>query len=338
MPKYEPFQQLFITPVLPFLADGSIDEPGYRRLLRVFLTEDNIAAGAAIIANPEAGELFTLDREERRRVIEIVLDEVAGRAPVLAGVVHVTTTGMVECAKDAAELGVDGLFIFPPIGAADITLSWNPDLYPEVFIDVLKAIAADADLPMVIHPVGQFSARYGPGLSAEMTKKVIDAVPNVVGWKMTYNYDGYREITRVLRSVDRPVGVYAALGKYMHENLANDAFDGTSSGAFNYAVEPMIDHITAWRNGDVPGATKIWNNGLAQLHEYVFADFGRLHIRYKIATWLRGFIDNPLMRAPMPKPRQAEIDAIARLLADAGLSVRTGKEITDFVTGHEIAA
>lgn len=338
MPKYMPFQQLFITPVLPFSPDGSIDEQGYRRLLRVFLTEENIAAGVAIIANPEAGELFTLDREERTRVISIVLDEVAGRAPVLAGVVHVTTAGMVECAKDAAALGVDGLFVFPPIGAADITLSWNPDAYPEVFIDVLTAVADEVDLPMVIHPVGQFSARYGPGLSAGMTQKVIEAVPNVIGWKMTYNYDGYREITRVLRAADRPVGVYAALGKYMHENLANDAFDGTSSGAFNYAVEPMIDHITAWRNGDVVGATKIWNSGLAQLHEYVFADFGRLHIRYKTATWLRGFIDNPLMRAPMPKPQQAEINTITQLLKEAGLSVRTDEEVAAMATDLKLTA
>lgn len=89
------------------------------------------------------------------------------------------------------------------------------------------------------------------------------------------------------------MGVYAALGKYMHENRANDAFDGTSTGAFNYAVEPMIDHIEAWRNGDVAGATNVWNSGLAHLHEYIFADVGRLHIRYKIATWLGGFIDNP---------------------------------------------
>src|SRR5919108_489395 len=139
MPGFTPFHQLFITPVLPFLADGTVDWAGYRKLLRVFLTPENIEAGVAIIANPEAGEIFTLDREERKQAISVVLDEVAGRTPVLAGVVHVTTAGMVECAKDAAELGVDGLFVFPPIGAGDITLSWDPDAYPEVFLDILKA-------------------------------------------------------------------------------------------------------------------------------------------------------------------------------------------------------
>ncbi|WP_207844297.1 dihydrodipicolinate synthase family protein [Williamsia soli] len=327
MPTHVPFKNLFITPVLPFLEDGTVDWDGYRRLLRVFLTPENIEAGVAIIANPEAGELFTLDRDERNEAVRVVLDEVAGRTPVLAGVVHVTTAGYVQCAKDAAELGVDGLFVFPPIGAGDITLAWNPDAYPEVFIDILQAIAAEVDLPQVLHPVGRVTLQFGPGLSAGITRKIIEEVPQVVGWKMTYNYDGYRAITRVIRAADREVGIYSALAVNMHENLADGAFDGTSSGGFNYAVEPMIDHINAWREGDVPRATKIWHSGLSALHEFIFADYGRLHIRYKVATWLRGFIDNPLMRAPMPRPHEFEIIEIKKLLLDTGLSVRSDEEI-----------
>jgi 4-hydroxy-tetrahydrodipicolinate synthase len=336
MPSFTPFRHLFITPVLPFLADGAVDWAGYRKLLRVFLTPENIEAGVAIIANPEAGEIFTLDREERKQAISVVLDEVAGRTPVLAGVVHVTTAGMVECAKDAAELGVDGLFVFPPIGAGDITLSWDPDAYPEVFLDILKAIADEVDLPQVIHPVGRFTAQYGPGLSAGITKRIIEEVPNVVGWKMTYNYDGYRAITRVIRAADRPVGIYSALGAFMHENLANNAFDGTSSGAFNYAVEPMLAHIAAWRAGDVAEAIKIWESGLAELQEYVFSDFGRLHIRYKVATWLRGFIESPLMRAPMPLPRAAEVRELRQRLSRAGLSVRDDAEVEAYLKENDI--
>ena len=62
-----------------------------------------------------------------------------------------------------------------------------------------------------------------------------------------------------------------------------------------------------------------------QLHEYV-ADMGRLHIRYKTATWLRGLIPNPYMRSPMPKPKQAEIDALYRLLKALNFEVIEVKE------------
>ena len=321
--------RLFVTPVLPFRQDGSIDEEAYRAFLRRFLTPEYLDAGMAVIANPEAGELFCLDDAERRRVVEIVLEETAGRAPVLAGVVHVTTAGTVRVAREAAALGVDGLFAFPPIGAGDITQSWDSDRYPEVLIDLLQAITAEVDLPMMMHPVGKTSAAYGVGLSAPVTRRVVDEVPNVVGWKMTYNYDGYRAVTRALREADRPVAVLGAVAKYFHENLASGAFDGTASGAFNYALEPMMDHIAAWRRGDVEAATAIWSNGLARLQEYVFSEFSRLHVRYKAAAWLRGFIPSPLMRPPMPRPRRSELDELARLLAAAGLSVRAKDEIDE---------
>jgi dihydrodipicolinate synthase/N-acetylneuraminate lyase len=64
---------------------------------------------------------------------------------------------------------------------------------------------------------------------------------------------------------------------------------------------------------------------LCELHEYI-ADMGRLHIRYKTATWLRGLIPNPFMRAPMPKPKQEEIDTIYRLLKNLNLDVIEMKE------------
>jgi dihydrodipicolinate synthase/N-acetylneuraminate lyase len=319
--NHKPFGRLFVTPVLPFTHEGTIDEPAYRQFLRHFLTEENLDAGLALIANPEAGELFYLDRDERNLAVSIVMDEVAGRAPVVAGVVDVTTAGFVQCAKDAAEAGVDGLFLFPPVGAQDVTSCWNADLYPEIFIDILKAVAAEVDLPMIIHPVAQMTPGYGVGLTSKATETILREVPNVVGWKMTYNYDGYRTITDVIRSQVRPVEVLGAVAKYFHENLLNNAMDGTSSGAWNYATEPMMEHIQAWRSGDVALASKVWNGGLRQLQEHVFSDFGRLHVRYKTAAWLRGLIPSPQMRPPMPKPRRTEVDDLVMHLEAAGLAV-----------------
>ena len=330
---HEPFGRMFMTPLLPYLNGDTteIDEEGYRRFLRVFLTDENLEAGLSVIANPEAGEIFYLSREEKRRVVEITLEEVAGRAPVLAGALDVTTAGSVDVARDAAELGVDGLFVFPAIGAQDVAVAWDADNYPEVMTDMFQAIAAEVDLPMVVHPVATPSIRYGIGLSAGATRYVCENVPNVVGWKMTYNYNGYREIARVLRTLDRRVEILGALAKFFHENLANEQFDGTSSGAWNYAPEPMMEHILSWRRGDVPRATEIWNGGLAQVHEYVFAEMSRLHIRYKAAAWIRGFIDNPLMRPPMPKPRREEIETLYSLLGALGVSRIERGQVDEFL-------
>jgi dihydrodipicolinate synthase/N-acetylneuraminate lyase len=121
--------------------------------------------------------------------------------------------------------------------------------------------------------------------------------------------------------MDRRVGVFAASAIYFHENLASGQFDGTVTGSFNYGLEAMIDHIQAWRRKDVDKARRIWNAGLAELHEYVYSEFSRLHVRYKIATWLRGFISNPFMRPPMPKPRKEEVYKLRELLSHTGMGV-----------------
>jgi dihydrodipicolinate synthase/N-acetylneuraminate lyase len=226
------------------------------------------------------------------------------------------------------QAGADGLFVMPPMGAGDITASWNPTRYPEVWIDMVKETisAAGGDMPVLCHPTSSISMAYGNGFPMESTVRMCQEIPNIVGWKMTYNYDGYRTVARALRQLDRHVGILAAPGVYFHENLASRQFDGTVSGSFNYSLEPMIDHINAWRRGDVEEACRIWDGGLSEIHEYVYGDFSRLHIRYKTAAWLRGVISNPFMVPPMPKPRREEVRTLHRLLSRAGLGVISTEE------------
>jgi 4-hydroxy-tetrahydrodipicolinate synthase len=181
------------------------------------------------------------------------------------------------------------------------------------------------DLPIVTHPVGGAKPPFNPGLPLEATLRICRKVKNVAGWKMTYMYDGFRIIANGLRGLDRHVADMGALASRFHEYRATGLFDGTLSGFWNFALEPMLDHLAAWDEKDIDKARAIWDGGLVQLHEYV-ADMGRLHIRYKTATWLRGLIPNPFMRAPMPKPRQEEIDMLYRLFKTLGFEVIEAKE------------
>jgi 4-hydroxy-tetrahydrodipicolinate synthase len=98
--------------------------------------------------------------------------------------------------------------------------------------------------------------------------------------------------------------------------------DGTASGSWNYGLEPMLDHIEAWRADDVRTARQIWvEGGLRDLHEYIYADYSRLHLRYKVAAWLRGLIPSSRTRPPMPVARPEEIETLSRLLSAAQIPV-----------------
>jgi dihydrodipicolinate synthase/N-acetylneuraminate lyase len=314
-------RRFYTAMVLPFDRNGKVDEAAYRDLVQYFLQEPFRSVGG-LIANPEAGEIYYLTREEKRRIAEIAVREAGGKMPVFAGVFDLTTEGCVACAMDAKAAGVDGLFLMPPAGAMDLVTMWNAEKYPEYWLDQIRAIDSAANLPIVTHPAASPTAQWGLGVPGEAARLICQQVSNVIGWKMIYNYDGQRKMWKILRSLDRPVAIMAAGGGLFHEFLAHDVLDGTVSGSWNYALEPMLEHIEAWRADDIRGARRIWvEGGLRDLHEYVYSDYSRLHLRYKIAAWLRGLIPSCRMRPPMPVAKPEEIATLSKLLSAAQIPV-----------------
>jgi 4-hydroxy-tetrahydrodipicolinate synthase len=320
------YDRLYVAIVTPMKENGEVDEGELRKHLRYFMQPKFVDAGGAVIINPEACEAFYLSRQEKMRNVELAMEECGGKVPVFAGVIDLTTEDCVKVAIDAKEVGANGLFLLPPMGSGDVTTAWDCDKYPEVYIDMAKAEVDAVDLPALVHPTGPFSAAWGVGMPLRATLQMCREIPNIVGWKMTYNYNAHIRIAKGLRSLDRHVGILGAPGDVFHEALASGYFDGTVTGCFNYAMEIMIDHINAWREKDIDEARRIWHSGLSNLQDYMFSDYARLHIRYKIATWLRGLISYPFMRAPQPKPRKDEIETLRVLLKKAGLDVIDNKD------------
>src|SRR5947209_7632912 len=61
-----------------------------------------------------SGEFALFDREERKKVIETVVDQTNGRVPVLAGVSDPSLENVLAFAKDAKDLGADAIVPTPP--------------------------------------------------------------------------------------------------------------------------------------------------------------------------------------------------------------------------------
>ena len=313
-------RRLYTALVLPFTENLQIDETGLRKLVRYY-ADHRFAQVGGLIANPEAGESFYLTREEKRRVLEIVLEEAAGKMPVLAGTFAWTTEETVQIAIEAKAMGVDGIFVVPPAGSMDVSIAWDSIRYPEVWLDQIKEQDRAVDLPIFTHPITNASQPWGMGLPMEPTLKFCREVPNIVGWKMTYAYPGHRILARAMREQAPNVALLCSSAHFFHEYQSVGNFDGTISGSWNYALEPMLEHIEAFRRNDFTEARRIWDSGMARLHEYIYAEPGRLHVRYKIAAWLRGLIASPRMRPPMPTARTEEIQRIRELMQHAGLAV-----------------
>lgn len=336
------YDRLYVACVTPYNRNNlEVDERALRGFLRYFMQPKFVQSGGGIIINPEAGEIFVLTREERMRNVKITVEECGGKVPVFAGVFGITVDEAVQCARDAKDAGADGLFWLPPQGTMEVTTDWDAEKHPEVWIDHMRTIIKAADLPMIVHATGGRWLMSGyvsylgiGGPSPAATRKIVMEVPNIIGWKMIYQWAAYRMVARMFKSLEqelgRHVGIFGAGTSDFHAALAEGLFDGTSTGGWNYALEPMLEHILAWRQRDIDKARKIWDSGLFDLHLYVNQD--RSHIRYKAATWLHGLIPSPFMRPPMPKPTVEEITQLKNALMKTGIKVIDDakiKEVTD---------
>ena len=85
--------------VTPFTADGALDETALRRLVR-----RQVEAGIHfLVPCGTTGESPTLSHGERRKVVEIVLEETGGRVPVLAGAGGCDTAAVVRTSSSGSE-------------------------------------------------------------------------------------------------------------------------------------------------------------------------------------------------------------------------------------------
>ena len=127
------------------------------------------AAGFAI--NMDTGEGPQLSPDERRRVAEKAVEVANGRVFVLGGVMGATTGGAVETARMYAEVGVDGLVVFPNAAFR------NEPLDPRIPVDYHKAIAEASGLPIVLFQLAPADGVADLGAAVE----VVDDVLAVVG-------------------------------------------------------------------------------------------------------------------------------------------------------------
>jgi 4-hydroxy-tetrahydrodipicolinate synthase len=323
------FDRLYSAVLTPYKANYAVDETAFRKLLKYFMQAKFRNAGGGIIVNPGAGEVEYLTRKEKRRNAEMAMEEVQGRVPVFSGINGLTPEDTIKEALDAKEVGVDGIFIFPPIGSTTVSVFWEPNQYPEVWLDIVKKIDKAVNMPIIVHPVMQRPSLHGVGLPVEPTLQMCREITNIVGWKMTYSWEGYLAVSKALRSLDRHVGILYS-GSALPGVLAVGVYDGNVSGRWNSILEPMLDYILAFKRGDIKEAQKIWNSGFGDIMAYIPAGGGRQYVMYKLASWIRGIIPSPILRPPLPKPRKEEAMTIYNVLAKMGLEVIDKKEVNAF--------
>ena len=91
---------IFPPHITPFTQEGSIDDEALRTLVN-FWVESGVNGLVPCGSN---GEAPYLSPEERRHVIQVVVDEANGRVPIMAGTGSISTQETIRLTKDAEDL------------------------------------------------------------------------------------------------------------------------------------------------------------------------------------------------------------------------------------------
>ena len=110
MSKPERLAGIFTPNIVPLDDRGDIDERELRKYVD-WLIERGVHG---LYPNGSTGEFVRFTAEERRRIIEIVTDQTAGRVPILAGAAEANTRETIRACESYHELGVRAVAIVSP--------------------------------------------------------------------------------------------------------------------------------------------------------------------------------------------------------------------------------
>ena len=160
------FHGSMVAIVTPFTPKGRVDEEKYRQLI-----EFQIENGTDVIVPcGTTGESATLDYKEHDRVIEICIEQVKGRVPVVAGTGSNSTAEAIELSQHAKEMGADGVLLVSPY--------YNKPSQEGLYLHY-KAIAEAVALPQILYNV---PGRTGMNMEAGTTIRLAE-FKNIVAIK-----------------------------------------------------------------------------------------------------------------------------------------------------------
>jgi len=311
MSRFRDFVPAGVIPacLLPFDEDLAIDAAEYRKHLRDIASVPGLAA---ITTNAHASEVHACSFEEQRRVLDLTLDEIGDRLPVVAGVYADGSLAAAEIARMAARAGAAALLVFPPN-----SMSMGGQLRPEMALAHFKRIADAADLPLILF---QYSLASGLGYPLETLLRLVEAVPSLRAIKDWCN-DGmlHERHIRTLQGLPRPVNVLSTHSAWLMSSLVLGC-KGLLSGAGSVIADLQAALWQAVEAKDLAAAQALAGRIYPLVQVFYAPPFLDMHNRMKEALVLLGRLKRAVVRPPLVKLPAGEIDRLRSALAEARIT------------------
>ncbi|GBC76871.1 putative 2-keto-3-deoxy-galactonate aldolase YagE [bacterium HR08] len=277
----------------PLLPDERVDERGLRRLVRYLLD----AGVHGIFVNGSMGGFALLADREQVRAVEIVVEEVNGRVPVIAGAAETGTRRVIAKAREIERAGADFLSVLPP---------YYFRLTQESALRFFQEVARAVDRPLFIYNnptlVG-FSLEVATVLELSHEPTIVgikESDPTCDRWRRLLEAFRHREDFTILLGTEVLMPIALLLGA-----------DGIVGGLHNVAPRLAVELYEAARAGEYARALALQER-LAQL--WRIFEFGEIWGGLEAALQFLGLCEKVTAspyRSLEPEQRR-QVEAILR--------------------------
>jgi 4-hydroxy-tetrahydrodipicolinate synthase len=288
-----PFGRVLTAMVTPMMPDGTVDLAGAQVLAEHLVDQGN----DGLVVSGTTGESATTTRQEKVDLLRAVVDAVADRAHVVAGVGTNDTASTVEHARDAEKAGATGLLVVTPY--------YNRPPQAGVLAHV-ERVASSTALPVMLYDI---PARTGLALETETLLRVA-AHPQVVAVKDAKDELG--ATSWVLAHSD--LAVYSGTDQLNLPLLAVGAC-GLVSVVSHVATPQLVAMVQAYFAGDVARAAEL-HLRLQPVYAGIFRTQGV--ILTKAALGLLGLPGGPV-RLPLVDATKEQIAVLGHDLTAGGV-------------------
>jgi 4-hydroxy-tetrahydrodipicolinate synthase len=278
----------------PFQPNGDLDEASLRRVIDLF-----VAAGVnGVTALGVTGEVARLDDSERRRVLEVAIDQVRGRIGVVAGTTADGTRTCIAYSRYAREVGATAVMVSPPR---------LPKLNSEAVVRHYQALAEAVDIEIVVQdypPISGFTME--PTLLARIAREI----PRARTIKLEDPPTPFKTSRIIEAARDTPVRIFGGLGGvFLLEELLAGATGAMTGFAF---PEILVRIVTLLRAGRVEDAADTFYRTVP-LMRFEFQEGIGMAIRKEVLH-RRGALASPATRAPAAVLDQTTREALDRVM------------------------
>lgn len=308
MNKHPDFVPSGVIPalLLPFEDDFSIDEKGFQQHLLDVCQVDGLSA---ITINAHSTEVASCTFEEQQRVLELALDCVGDRMPIVNGVYAEGSFEAAKIAKMASQMGASALLVFPP---GPFTMGHSP----RAVIEHYRRIADVTDLPLIAFQYAETSPQSYP---MDTLTQLCDAVPSVRAIKDWITSPAlHNHQIAVLQSRANPVNVLSTHSAWLYPSLVMGC-KGLLSGSGSVIADLQAQLFAAVQRQDMAMSAQLHKRISCTAEVFYAKPWIDMHNRMKEALVMMGRFPRAVVRPPLVEITSQERARIRLAMQAAGL-------------------